>query len=229
MKYILFLTVAFAIFGVFSGSNEPIAPFLQNTLVEPYLLTLHNGNSIIFNISVGFLVSIFFWLVVVYYPDRKRRALLRDNLRCQYQSFKENTIQILLWSAVGTHNSELKNELCDHLKFRSFFNNNNKKHWYAALNGLQMNQARMHDILFELEMLAREVSYILSNVNIQDDRVHSFFKALNENIYRLKSSSVYSCDQVKYVGNFLWGIHTRWSIIDGQRDDDVIQNMIDSL
>lgn len=229
MKYVLLLTAVFAIFGLFSGSNEQVIPLLQGTPVEPYLLVLHNGNSIVFNMSVGFLVSTFFWLIVVYYPERKRRTLLRGNLSRQYQSFKESTIQILLWSAVGTHDSELPNELCDHLKFKDFFNKNNKENWYAALNDLQSNQARMHDILFELEMLASEISYVLNNVNIQNDRVHSFFKALNENIYRLKASSVYSYDQVKYVGNFLWGIHARWSIIDGQRNDDVIQNMIDSL
>jgi len=229
MKYVLLLTAAIAIFGLFSGSNEQVIPLLQGTLVEPYLLALHNGNSIAFNMSVGFLVSTFFWLIVVYHPERKRRTLLRDNLSRQYQSFKESTIQILLWSAVGTHDSELPNELCDHLKFKDFFNKNNKENWYAALNDLQSNQARMHDILFELEMLASEISYVLNNVNIQNDRVHSFFKRLNENIYRLKASSVYSYDQVKYVGNFLWGIHARWSIIDGQRNDDVIQNMIDSL
>lgn len=229
MKYALLLTAVFAMFGLFSGSNEQVIPLLQGTPVEPYLLALHNGNSIVFNMSVGFLASTFFWLIVVYYPERKRRTLLRDNLSRQYQSFKESTIQVLLWSAVGTHDSELPNKLCDHLKFKEFFNKNNKENWYAALNDLQSNQARMHDILFELEMLASEISYVLNNVNVQNDRVHSFFKALNENIYRLKASSVYSYDQVKYVGNFLWAIHARWSIIDGQRNDDVIQNMIDSL
>ena len=83
--------------------------------------------------------------------------------------------------------------------------------------------------MLELELFAGEISYVLNNVSIQDPKVHSFFKRLNEHIYRLKNASVYSYDQVKYLGGFLWEIHTRWSIIDGQREEDVIQDMINTL
>ena len=229
MKTVL-LTFSFvAVFGMFSGSNEPIVGFLRGTSIEPYVLALHNGNSIVFNLSVGYLVSMFFWLLVVYFPERSRRLILRDNLSRRYQDFREDTTQILLWASIGTHDSQLPKELCDHRKFREFFDENSKEHWYAALNGLQGNKDRIDDLLLELELFASEVSYVLNNVNIQDAKVHSFFKRLSENIYRLKNSSVYSYDQVKYLGNFLWGVHARWSIIDGQREDDVIQEMIEAL
>ena len=225
-----FLVLALvAVFGTFSGSTEPVVGFLRGTSIEPYLLALHNGNSIVFNLSVGYLVSLFFWLLVVYLPERSRRLILRDNLSRRYQDFRESTIQILLWASIGTHDSELPKELCDHRKFREFFDENGKEHWYAALNGLQGNQDRVDELLLELELFASEVSYVLNNVNIQDPKVHSFFKRLSENIYRLKNSTVYSYDQVKYLGNFLWGIHARWSLIDGQLEDDIIQEMINAL
>lgn len=83
--------------------------------------------------------------------------------------------------------------------------------------------------MLELELFASEVSYVLNNVNIQDPKAHSFFKRLSEHIYRLKNSTVYTYDQAKYLGNFLWGIHARWNIIEGQLEDDVIQKMIDAL
>ena len=225
-----FLVLALvAMFGTFSGSTEPVVSFLRGTSIEPYLLALHNGNSIVFNLSVGYLVSLFFWLLVVYLPERSRRLILRDNLSRRYQDFRESTIQILLWASIGTHSSDLPKELCDHRKFREFFDENGKEHWYAALNGLQGNKDRVDELLLELELFASEVSYVLNNVNIQDPKVHSFFKRLSENIYRLKNSTVYSYDQVKYLGNFLWGIHARWSFIDGQLEDDIIQEMINAL
>ena len=87
----------------------------------------------------------------------------------------------------------------------------------------------MNDVLVELELLASEVSYVLSNVSIADDEVHGFFKRLSEQIYRLKSSSVFTHDKVKYLSNFLWGILARWSFIDGQRQNDVVQDMIDRI
>jgi len=229
LKVALLLLTLIAVFGMFAGSNEPVVGFLRGTVLEPSLHALHIGNSIIFDLSVGYLVSTFIWLLVVYFPERRRKHILRENLSRRYQNFKEDTIQILLWCAIGTHDSQLPKELCDHRKFREFFDENKKERWYAALNGLQESKDRINDLLLELELLSSEVSYVLNNLSIQDPKVHAFFKRLNEHIYRLKNASVYSYDQVKYLGNFLWGIHAWWSIIDGEREEDVIQEMIDTL
>lgn len=228
IKIVLLLLTLVAIFGMFAGGNEPIIGILRGTPLEPYLYQLNYSNSIIFNLSVGYLVSVFFWLLVVYYPEQHRRHILRDNLNLRYKNFKEDTIHILL-QAAGTYDSSLPKELCDHQKFKEFFYENKKEHWYAALNGLQSSKGHMDDLLLELELLAHEVSYALNNISIQDTKVHAFFKRLNEHIYRLKNANVYSYDQVKYLGNFLWEIHTWWSCIYGQRKNDVIQNMIDDL
>lgn len=228
-KVLFLILVPLSAFGTFSGSTEPVVWFLRGTSVEPFLQALHSGNSIVFSLSVGYLVSLFFWFLVVYFPDRTRRLILRDNLRRRYQDFRESTIQILLWASIGTHDLQLPKELCDHRKFREFFEENEKRHWYAALNGLQGTKERMDELLLELELFAGEVSYVLNNVNIQDAKVHSFFKRLSENIYRLKNSTVYSYDQVKSLGNFIWTIHARWNFIDGKLENDVIQDMIDAL
>lgn len=56
---------ALAIFETFAGSTEPVLLSLRGTPIEPYLLMLHNGNSIGFNLAVGFLISVFFWVLVV--------------------------------------------------------------------------------------------------------------------------------------------------------------------
>lgn len=229
LKAALLLLTLVAVFGMFAGSNDPVVWILRGTVLESCLYALHNGNSIVFNLSVGYLVSMFFWLLVVYFPERSQRRILRDNLSRRYQDFREDTIQILLWSAIGTHDSQLPKKLCDHRKFKEFFDENKGERWYAALNGLQGNKDRIDDLLLELELFASEVSYVLNNVSIQEPKVHSFFKRLNEHIYRLKNASVYSYDQVKYLGGFLWQIHARWSIIDGQLEEDVIQDMINTL
>jgi hypothetical protein len=55
------------------------------------------------------------------------------------------------------------------------------------------------------------------------------FKNLSSHVCKLKSASVYSYDQVKYLGNFLWGILAQWSFIEGQREEDIIQEMINKV
>jgi hypothetical protein len=188
-----------------------------------------NSDQIVFEVSVAYLVSMIFWALVVYLPEKSRRDVLRDNLKRRYQAFKEDTIQTLLWASIGTHDSQLPKELSDHNRFREFFDANGKKHWYAALNGLQGNPDRIKNLLLEMELLANEVSYVLNNANITDAKVHSFFKRLCEHIWRLRNDTVYSYDQVKYLGGFLWSIHARWSIIEGQLERDVIDDMIHAL
>ena len=229
MKILLVGLSVVAFLCMFSGSGEPVIAILRGTAVEPYLLALSAENAIVFNLSVGYLVSVFFWLLVVHLPERRRRLLLRDNFSRRYQEFREDTIQIFLWAAIGPHKSSQVKELCDHLRFRRYFGENSSELWYAVLNGLQSNPDRVKDLLLELELFASEVAYVLSTINILDRKVHLFFKRLNENIYRLKNASVYSYDQVKYLGDFLYGIHGRASVIDGLRDHDVIQDMIDEL
>lgn len=186
-------------------------------------------NQILFDISVGYLVSMIFWLLVVQLPSLNRRRIMRANLKRRYQHFKENTIQALLWASIGTHDSRMREELCDHRKFREFFDANKKEHWYASLNGLEDKKDRLKDIQLEMELLAEEVSYVLDNADIQDEEVHAFFGRLKEHIFRLRNDTVYTYDPVKYVAGFLWSIHARWNIIEGQMERDVIDDMIHAI
>jgi hypothetical protein len=232
-KIILRLTLSaltvLAIFGMFSGSSEPIVAILKDTWIADIAYRLHIGNAIVFDLSVGFLISLFFWFLIVRIPESRKKAILRNNLARQYQHFKEDVIQILLFSSVGSHAAELRKQLCDHNEFKRFFSENEREKWYAALNGLQGNEGYLNDLIVEIELLANEISYVLNNINIDDDEVHSFFKRLSTHVYKLRRCTVYTYDHVKYLGNFIWEILARWSIIDGQRKEDIVQEMIDRI
>lgn len=87
----------------------------------------------------------------------------------------------------------------------------------------------MDELLLEMELIAQEVAYILNNVSIKNREVHSFFKRLNEHIYRLRNAKVYSYDMVKYIGGFLWEINANWNIVMGYQDHDPVSKMIEAL
>ena len=215
---------------MFSASGEPVISGLKGTLFDAPLVALGWTNTIVFNLSLGYLVTVFFWLLVVCLPEKSRRTLLRENLSRRYQDFKEEVIQSMLWASIGMHDSTLPKELADdHLRFKAFFDEDDQRLWYAALNGMQGSEERMRELSLALQMLSDEVAYVLNNVPVQDPSVHRFFKALNENVYRLNHSGADPYDQVKHVGGFLWGILARWSFVDGQRDTDIVQEMIGRL
>lgn len=210
-------------------SGEPPLRFLRHTALADRLRALSHPNVIAFNLAAGYLASAFFWFLVVYLPERSRRQVLRLNFDRSYRQFKEATVRILLWASIGTHDSELADKLCDPHQFKAFFDSNKAEHWYAALNGLEAEPIRMGELILELEIFADEVGYVLNAVAIQDANVHRILKMLKEHVYRLNHSTMYTSDQVKYVGQFLWEVLAHWNFIEGYRERDYIQDAIDSL
>ena len=229
MKYFLYLLIAIASFGVFSGSSEPVVPWLSGTSVEAFLNILHCGNSIVFNLSVGFLMSLLVWFLVSYIPEKNRRAILRNNLTQSYQLFKEDVIQILLDATGKGYGADCAKKLCDYQEFQKYFSENESEKWYAALNGLQDEKCRLNDVIVEIEMLSNEVAYVLNNAVVSDPQAHAFFKRLLVHVHKLRNLSVCQGDPVKYLGIFLWCILARWSEVKGQLQDDAIQDMIEKL
>lgn len=228
-KHVLFLLAAVSVLGTFSGSSEPVIPFLRGTSIEPLLYAFHNGNAIGLNLSIGYLVSLMFWYLIVYLPEKNVRRILRSNLAAQYQNFKVSAIQQLLWASVGIHDSNLPTELSRLEEFNKFFNGENKQRWYDVLNHLQEHPEKLSDLLFELQQLSEEVGYVLTKVNFDNADLHAFLRRLSGHAYRLRGLSVYSYDQVNYVAQSFWEILTGWSFIDGYRKEDIIQKMIEKI
>ena len=226
---ILTALTIFSIYGTFAGSNEQVPKLFQISPLQEVLEFMHSGNSILFNLSVGFLVSLFFWWLLVYMPQEKKRQILRTNLINRYKYFRLSIIQIFLFACQGSYESEQPEKLLNNETFKKFFKDNESKNWYAVLNGLEDRPNWVQEILVEMEIFSKEIDYVLNNADIQDEKVHSFFKNFESHIYKLNKSPTYSGDQVKYLGNFLWEILAHWSWVEGYRKNDVVQDMIHSI
>ncbi len=100
------------------------------------------------------------------------------------------------------------------------------QNWYDALNGLQSHPEVLQDLVLEIDLFANEVASVVAKIEFDDSEPLSFFKRLTHHVQRLRNASVYSDDQVKYLGNFVWEIMALWSIIDGQRKEDIVETMI---
>jgi hypothetical protein len=57
------------------SSSDPIVPFLENTFAQSLLVNSVTKNSILFNLSMGMVVSSIFYVIVVYLPEKQK---LRD-------------------------------------------------------------------------------------------------------------------------------------------------------
>jgi len=226
---ILFVLFFLSIIFIFKSSNENILSIFKETWVEYFFILFPYGNSIIFNISMGIFVSIFFYFIVVWFPDRRKKKLLKNNLSKHYLYFKDNCLQIFCHAMNEECDTSLMSKLMIQSKFKIFFKtkiSNSEERWDSVLNGLD-NQL-LYELLSELELLKNEIEFINNNITIDDEDVFVFMKNLSINIYRLRDINLEN-DDIKVLSRFLWQLFSGWNFIDGYKKDDIVQVMISKI
>lgn len=217
-----------ALAGMFVAGGEPVITPLRGTAVEPILYSLQYPNAIIFNLCAGFLGGVVVWVLNVLLPERQVRSILRDNLRKQYQYFRQDVIGVLL-GAEGSYSAGLPAKLSDPKAFRDYYRGENQQRWYDVLNYLQEHPERLSDVVVHMQLLSSEVEYLLHKISIDDQEVHGFLKRLSLHTYRLQRLSVYSYDEVKYLGGFVFEVLGAWSSISGYLEADPVAQMIERI
>ena len=219
---ILWILSTASIILVLKTSDEPMLAIFKNTWADSLFQQLATGNLIIFNLSIGFLVSVIFYLLVVWFPNRQRRNLIKRNFEEQYKMFKRDTIKIFLSILELGNDFDLPSKLSDVKEFRDYF----KNRWGGVLNGL--DEYHLKDLLVTLEIFRNEVSYVLNNVNISDPEVFALLKRLSQAVYSLKNSS-FKDDEIKEFSHFVWQLFGGFSFAEGCKDHDIVKIMIKKI
>jgi len=197
-------------------------PVFRDTWANLFFQQFHIGNLIIFNLSIGFLVSVFFYLLVVWFPNRQRKNLIKRNFEEQYKMFKSDTIKIFLSILDLGNDFDLLSKLLDVKEFRDYFKNK----LGGVLNGL--DEYYLKDLLVTLEIFRNEVAYVLNNVNISDPEVFVLLKRLSQAVYSLKNSS-FKDDEIKEFEHFVWQLFGGFSFAEGCKDHDIFKVMINKI
>ena len=214
---------------VVKTSNEPIFSIIEGTSLQAWFAKFEVGNEIIYNLSLGFIVSIIFYLLVVWLPYRKKKIIIKNNFKNQYESFRKGMIISFLSASNLPIEQETFKKLETQQGFKEFFKvqvNDSQDRWHNVLNGL--SDCLLKDILMEMELLLSETNYVLNNIEFNDEKVFVFFNELNREIYRFKNSSL-DYNDVKQISSFIWSIFAGWSWDEGYRETDIIQEMIENI
>jgi hypothetical protein len=122
------VNLAIAVFAViaalllFVSSGEPLVPFLRDSQLAPNFYALSWPNTIVFNLSIGYLSSTIFWVLVVYLPEKSRHSLLRETLATRYTDFKHEIVQMFIWASGESQDVQFIDDLAnDHIKFKEYF------------------------------------------------------------------------------------------------------------
>ena len=182
-----------------------------------------------YDLSVGYLISYIFFVLVVVIPDRTATRRTARLLANHFRVFKLACIEIYL-SAIGdSWESELPERLLEPAAFRDYFTarySESQTRWHAVHNGLY--DYGVPELVLECELFAREIEYTLIKLNIEDEGVASFLKRLMRSLLRLRNSEP-NYDNVKRLLNFLYPIHSHWSWLDGYVGRDPVGEMIARL
>jgi len=184
----------------------------------------------VYVICLSLFVSSIFFAVTVIVPEAKIRVRIRRGLRKQYDSFKRRCIRLFLISA-KSQNYQERDNLLDHEEFRRYFSigvNDGQSRWDLVAASIDDQDYIFEEIVKELDFFSREIEFVRSSVNIDDEKVEDFLINLGQVIHTIKTAEANSDDH-KYFCRTLWSIFTRWNFIDGQLEEDIIESMIERI
>ncbi|MEI2384289.1 hypothetical protein [Breoghania sp. JC706] len=193
-----------------------------------------------YNISSAFLtgglVSFFFYFLVVAFPDRRKSLIVKTNLQKLYSDIKRDiAYQIVFASQKGgrkdlTAKHETIEKILTTAGFRELFvaGKQSDEGFYAFRNYMSDDVPEYKEIILSLQILSKQIEYILHNYPISDATSFEFFKRLEMILHRLAAKGP-GYEEEKRLSQFIWDIFGGANCLDGPRDFDPVQRMIDGI
>jgi hypothetical protein len=209
-------------------------PFARNVVCARTELCPHISNAkawekIVYDLAVGALITLLFYLLVVRLPDYERRQRLKKSLERHYYSFRKDCIQIMLLVADGTYAGDVPETLMAQDRFRNYFKEKvgpDRDRWDVFQNKLDEHYLR--ELLTRMEIFRDELTFVMNNTDIPKDEPFEFLKRLAAAIYSMKDVTL-GYDESKPLASFLWSVFAGWDIIQGYRKEDIVEKMISAI
>ena len=193
---------------------------------------LSEGKSLLSNVIASFIL----YFLVVYLPAGRKRAILRASCKKMYLSTKKEILfDILSGSRKGGRKDiqitdGLEDALMEPAAFAKFFRDGREadEGFHAFSNYIQGDEQAFRSIIFKLKLVARQLEFVLNNVDFDDDETFQKLKWLEEFLFALDDLHA-DYDNVKSLNRAIWPIFSGWSNVDGYLGFDLIEKAIDEI
>lgn len=218
--------------------------FTLNVILFAGLLAFHfsslakpswwvDGFAVAVNFVAGGIVSFFFYWLVVYVPEQRKRRVIKDSLTRMYRNIKEDILYQVVFASIkgGRHDLEPNTDTIDRLMtpsgFKQAFDDGREadEGFYAFANQMSDDTPEYRQIILNLEMLAKQIEFVLHNYTMDDERLFGFFKRLELMLLSLRRSPP-GYDESKPLCRFVNEIYSGWNFVEGDRGYDIIEKMI---
>lgn len=228
INFVLIGISAVSVLGLVFANPDPI---VRNQMCQywcPYLGSIQFWNSIVFDLSIGAISSVLFYVLLVALPSAGRHRKLRRSLIRRYDEFKRESIAQLIY-ATGEASADLSEieALMNPQAFKEYFDGDL---WNAAYDSFSYDQHHRYfeDTVLAVRHFKVEVDFALGQMDIDDDETFEHLKLLSDSLDRL-TRATRDYDSVKSMFRELWSIFTGWSFIDGQSGRDRIRDLLEEV
>jgi hypothetical protein len=188
------------------------------------------------NLLAGGLVSFLFYFLVVHLPESRRKSIIKNNLQRMYRSIKEDILWAVVHASVKggrrdlTADFETIEKLMMPGAFKEAFQGGREgdEGFYAFANQMSDDTPEFRLIVQNLQMLSKQIEFVLHNYNIRDQKAFDFFKRLELVLVSLQAKGP-GYDESKQLCSFIWDVYAGWDWVQGDRGYDQIQKMISEL
>src|SRR5262249_25456155 len=142
---------------------------------------------VIYDLGIGALVSLAFYVLVVRLPEYQRRQRLKRSLEMHYRAFRLNCIEIMLAVAAGRFAGGQAEALLDPEEFKKYFKQEiapGTERWDEFMNNL--NEHYLVRLQTLMEQLRDELMFVLNNTDIPKDEHFEFLKRLSAAMYSME-------------------------------------------
>lgn len=184
----------------------------------------------------GVVGSIIIYLIVVHFPERKKRKITKKFFKKFYREIKEDILLEVISASINGGRKDLVADQSTIARlltiegFRETFKGGSEGNegFYAFRNWISDDVAEYREIVLNLRLLARQIEYLLHNYPISDARIFSFFKRLENFLIKLEAVGP-GYNEEKLLSRFIWEIYAGTNIIDGFIGYDVVERTIEEM
>ena len=191
---------------------------------------------ILVNLLTGGVISFLFYFLVVYVPQQRKKRIIKNNLRKMYLAIKHDILWQIIFASIRGGRTDLTTDPdeIDRLmyveNFRAAFEHGAQadEGFYAFENQMSEETFEFREIVVNLEVLSKQIDYVLHNYTIDTQKIFDFFKRLEAFLFRMRYLRP-GYDESKALCAFIWEIFAGFDKIYGYRGYDIVERMIEDI
>jgi len=181
------------------------------------------NDTVLTNLSTGYAVSVFFYFLVVRFPEKRKNKRLIAAFERKYHMLKRNCLTVIWSCSEGSVSFERIEELMEPGSFTEYARSDE---WYDFLNGL--DASGVNELKHHFRIFREDLHFFLSAIEISDEKLFEKFE--NISIWTAQIDLFGSeYDDVKTWGKTLFSLLADWSPIDGDHKYGIIGDLISDL